>query len=415
MIIFKDMIMSKKSKDSKFDYEAFQAEALERLRSGESLGGKDGILAPLIQQLLEAGLEGEMDHHMAESPASNRRNGKSSKKVKTGQGEIDLRTPRDRDASFEPRLIRKRQRSLGEGLENKVLALYAKGISYRDIQDYLLEAFGLEVSVGKLTAITDKIIPEIRQWQDRTLESIYCFVWMDAIHFKVREDGRVINKAVYCVLGVDQEGQKDLLGMYVGESEGAKFWLNVLTDLQNRGVADILIACIDNLKGFSEAVSTIFPKTEVQLCIVHQVRNSLCYVASADKKVVAKDLRRIYSVSTKETAEQKLEEFAGQWGKKYPLIIKSWRDNWELLSNFFKFTKDIRRVIYTTNTIEGFHRQLRKVTKTKGAYPNDIALLKTLYLAYEQISKKWNMPLQNWALTLSQLSIQFEGRLKLKL
>ena len=255
--------MSKKSKERKFDYEAFQAEALDRLRSGESLGGKDGILAPLIQQLLEAGLEGEMDHHMAESPPSNRRNGKSSKKVKTGQGEIDLRTPRDRDASFEPRLVRKRQRTLGEGLENKVLALYAKGISYRDIQDYLLEAFGLEVSVGKLTAITDKIIPEIRQWQDRTLESIYCFVWMDAIHFKVREDGRVINKAVYCVLGVDQEGQKDLLGMYVGESEGAKFWLNVLTDLQNRGVADILIACIDNLKGFSEAVATIFPKTEV--------------------------------------------------------------------------------------------------------------------------------------------------------
>ena len=412
---FRHSIMSKKSQDNDFDYSAFEADAIKRLLNGESLGGKDGILAPLVKRLLEAGLEGEMEGHLQEDPKPNRRNGKGRKKVKTGQGEIELSTPRDRNSSFEPQMVRKRQRTLGDGLDNKVLALYAKGFSYQDIQSYLEESFGLEVSTGKLSAITDKIIPEIREWQDRPLEPIYCFVWLDAIHFKVREDGRVINKAVYCVLGVDQDGQKDLLGMYVGQSEGAKFWLNVLADLQNRGVEDILIACIDNLKGFPEAIESIFPQTEVQLCIVHQVRNSLRYVASKDQKVFMKDLRRVYTVANRETAEQRLTELGERWGKKYPLVIKSWNDNWERLSAFFKYSKDIRRVIYTTNIIEGFHRQLRKVTKTKGAYPNDIALMKVLYLAYSEIAKKWTMPLRNWAMTLSQLSIHFEGRLKLRL
>lgn len=407
--------MSKKSKDEKFDYSAFEADAIQRLLNGESLGGKDGILAPLVKRILEAGLEGEMDGHLQEDTEPNRRNGKGRKKVKTGQGEVEIATPRDRNSSFEPQMVRKRQRTLGDGLDNKVLALYAKGFSYRDIQSYLEESFGLEVSTAKLSAITDKIIPELREWQDRPLEPIYCFVWLDAIHFKVREDGRVVNKAVYCVLGVDQDGQKDLLGMYIGQSEGAKFWLTVLTDLQNRGVEDILIACIDNLKGFAEAIESVFPQTEVQLCVVHQVRNCLRYVASKDQKVFMKDLRRIYTVASKDTAAQRLDELEQQWGKKYPLVIKSWRDNWDRLSAFFKYSKDIRRVIYTTNTIEGFHRQLRKVTKTKGAYPSDIALMKVLYLAYSEISKKWTMPLRNWALTLSQLSIHFEGRLKLRL
>jgi putative transposase len=412
---FRHSIMSKKSQDNDFDYSAFEADAIKRLLNGESLGGKEGILAPLVKRILEAGLEGEMDGHLQEDSQPNRRNGKGRKKVKTGQGEIELSTPRDRNGSFEPQMVRKRQRTLGDGLDNKVLALYSKGFSYQNIQSYLEESFGLEVSTGKLSAITDKIIPEIREWQDRPLEPIYCFVWLDAIHFKVREDGRVINKAVYCVLGVDQDGQKDLLGMYVGQSEGAKFWLNVLTDLQNRGVEDILIACIDNLKGFPEAIESIFPQTEVQLCIVHQVRNSLRYVSSKDQRVFMKDLRRVYTVANRETAEQRLAELDDRWGKKYPLVIKSWNDNWDRLSAFFKYSKDIRRVIYTTNIIEGFHRQLRKVTKTKGAYPNDIALMKVLYLAYSEISKKWTMPLRNWAMTLSQLSIHFEGRLKLRL
>lgn len=415
MINFRHSIMSKKSQDNDFDYSVFEADAIQRLLEGESLGGADGILAPLVKRILEAGLEGEMDGHLQEGPKPNRRNGKGRKKVKTGQGEIELSTPRDRNGSFEPQMVRKRQRTLGDGLDNKVLSLYAKGFSYQDIQNYLEESFGLEVSTGKLSAITDKIIPEIREWQDRPLEPIYCFVWLDAIHFKVREDGRVINKAVYCVLGVDQEGQKDLLGMYVGQSEGAKFWLTVLTDLQNRGVEDILIACIDNLKGFPKAIETVFPQTEVQLCIVHQVRNSLRYVASKDQKVFMKDLKRVYTVANLETAEQRLVELDERWGKKYPLVIKSWNDNWLRLSAFFKYSKDIRRVIYTTNIIEGFHRQLRKVTKTKGAYPNDIALMKVLYLAYSEISKKWTMPLRNWAVTLSQLSIHFEGGLKLRL
>ena len=407
--------MSDKNQDKDFDYSAFEADAVQRLLKGESLGGKNGILAPLIKRILEAGLEGELDGHLQEDPEPNRRNGKGRKKVKTGQGEIELSTPRDRNGSFEPQMVRKRQRTLGEGLDDKVLALYSKGFSYSDIQNYLEETFGLEVSSGKLSAITDKIIPEIREWQDRPLEPIYCFVWLDAIHFKVREDGRVVNKAVYCVLGVDQDGRKDLLGMYIGQSEGAKFWLGVLTDLQNRGVEDILIACIDNLKGFPEAIETIFPKTEVQLCVVHQVRNSLRYVASKDQKVFMKDLRRVYTVASQEAAEQRLDELEELWGKKYPLVIKSWRENWPRLSAFFKYSKDIRRVIYTTNIIEGFHRQLRKVTKTKGAYSNDMALMKVLYLAYSEISKKWTMPLRNWAMTLSQLSIHFEGRLKLRL
>lgn len=407
--------MSKKSTDDHFDYSAFEAEAIQRLLQGASLGGKEGILAPLIKRILEAGLEGELEGHLQEDPEPNRRNGKSRKKVKTAQGAVEISTPRDRNSSFEPQMVRKRQRSLGEGLDNKVLALYAKGFSYRDIQGYLEESFGLEVSTAKLSAITDKIIPEIREWQGRPLEPIYCFVWLDAIHFKVREDGRVLNKAVYCVLGADQEGRKDLLGMYIGQSEGARFWLQVLTDLQNRGVEDILIACIDNLKGFPEAIESVFPQSEVQLCIVHQVRNSLRYVASKDQKVFMKDLRRIYTVASKATAEQRLLELEEQWGKKYPLVIKSWKENWDRLSAFFKYSKDIRRIIYTTNIIEGFHRQLRKVTKTKGAYPNDMALMKTLFLAYSEIAKKWTKPLRNWALTLSQLSIHFEGRLKLRL
>lgn len=406
--------MSKKQEED-FDYSAFEADAIKRLLNGESLGGKDGVLKPLIKRILEAGLEGEMDGHLKEDPTPNRRNGRGKKRLKTGQGEIELSPPRDRNGTFEPQMVPKRERSLGEGLDNKILALYAKGFSYQDIQDYLVESFGLEVSTGKLSLITDKIIPEIREWQDRTLEQVYCFVWLDAIHFKVREEGRVVNKAVYCALGVNQDGRKDLLGMYIGQSEGAKFWLNVLTDLQNRGVEDILIACIDNLKGFPEAIEAIFPQTEIQLCIIHQVRNSLRYVTLRDRKEFMKDLKGVYTVASEKVAWQKLLELEAKWGEKYPLVIKSWKDNWDRLSNFFKYSAQIRKVIYTTNAIEGFHRQLRKVTKTKGAFPNDMALLKVLYLAYTQISKKWTVRLPKWPLTLSQLAIHFEGRLKLDL
>lgn len=407
--------MKEKSEEESFNYDDFESEAISRLLKGDSLGGKDGVLAPLVKRLLEAALEGELDGHLAEGPEPNRRNGKGRKKVKTGQGEIELSTPRDRNGSFEPQIVPKRQRTLGEGLDNKVLALYSKGFSYLEIQSYLEESFGLEVSVGKLSAITDKVIPEVRQWQDRPLEAVYPIMWLDAIHFKVRQDGRVVKKAVYCILGIDQEGNKDLLAMHIGENEGAKFWLGILTELQNRGVEDVLIVCIDNLTGFVEAIETVFPKARVQLCIIHQVRNSLSYVNHRDKKDVAQGLKKIYQATRKETAEQNLIELERQWGEKYPIVFKSWNKNWDELSTFFEFSQPIRKAIYTNNTIEAFHRQLRKGTKTKGAFPSDMALMKNLYLIHLEIKKKWGKKVWNWPSVLSQLDIQFEGRLKLRI
>jgi transposase-like protein len=266
-----------------------------------------------------------------------------------------------------------------------------------------------------LSSITDRIIPTIKEWQARPLEAVYCIVWLDAMHYKVKDEGRIVSRAVYHILGINTEGRKELLGMYVAESEGANFWLGVLSDLRNRGVEDVLIASIDNLKGFAEAIQTVFPKAEIQSCIVHQIRNSLKYVASKDQKPFMADLKEVYRASTKELAEQQLDMLEQKWGKKYPLVINSWRNNWAKLSTYFKYDPAIRKLIYTTNTIEGFHRQVRKVTKTKGAFPSDMALLKLVYLAYKNIRKKWTQPLQNWGITVSQLSIWFEGRLALEL
>jgi transposase-like protein len=395
------------------DYESMQKQALDQFRSGKSLLGKDGAFAPLFKQFLEAALAVEMEEHLKSDESGNRRNGQSSKTIKTGDGQFELTTSRDRNSSFEPQIIKKRETVLADSLQDRIVGMYGLGMSLRDISRHIKEMYDVDISHDTLSSITDRILPSIKEWQSRPLEDVYPIVWMDAIHYKVRDEGKVKSRAVYHILGVNKEGKKDLLGIYVSESEGANFWLSVLTDLQSRGVKDMLIVCIDGLKGFEEAITSIYPEADVQSCIIHQIRNSMKYVASKDQKAFMADLKPVYKADTKQEAEINLESLSEKWEKKYPVVIKSWQDNWHKLSTYFKYTADIRRIIYTTNTIEGFHRQVRKVTKTKGAFPNDNALLKLVFLAYKNACKKWTMPLQNWALTISQLAIHFEGRLKL--
>ncbi|MBS1507131.1 MAG: IS256 family transposase [Bacteroidetes bacterium] len=394
-----------------FNFKEFEDQAIRRLQSGHKLEGKDGVLAPLIKRLVEAGLNGEMESHLAATPKKNRRNGKTAKQVKTSFGTVGIDTPRDRNSSFEPQLIAKRQTTLGDGLDHKVIALYGLGMSYQDICKHLEELYGLTVSPATLSAITDKIIEEVKTWQNRPLKSVYPFVWLDAIHYKVKEDGAIKTKAVYCLLGVNREGIKDLLGLYISENEGARFWLNVLADIQNRGVKDILIACIDNLKGFAEAIETIFPQTEVQLCVVHQIRNSTRFVPTKDIRAVLKTLKEVYEAPSKEQAEKGLATLDEQWGTKYPAMIRSWFNNWERLSNYFKYPKEIRRVIYTTNIIESFHSQLRKVTKSRRVFSSDMSLFKLLYLVQGNLKKQWTGPMSGWKITYAQMMILFEERM----
>ena len=400
-----------------FDYEAFKQEAIKGLYAGQSINGEKGIFAPLLKQLLEAALEGEMSAHLdqQERQQGNRRNGKTSKTVKSAAGEFSLSTPRDRSGSFEPQIVPKRQVVISEELEEKVISLYGMGMSFRDIAAHIKEMYAMDISAATLSSITDKVIPLVKEWQSRPLEPVYPFVWLDCMHYKVKDEGKVVARAVYNILALNREGRKDLIGMYVSENEGARFWLQVLTDLKNRGLQDILIACIDNLKGFAEAITSVFPQTQVQSCVIHQIRNSLKYVASRDQKEFVQDLKPVYAAVNKSSAEEALLELSAKWEKKYPLVINSWQHNWEKLSTYFHYAEPIRRIIYTTNTIEGFHRQVRKVTKTKGAFPSDMALLKLIYLATQNIAKKWTMPAQNWSLTLSQLSIIFDKRLRLDL
>lgn len=404
-------------KQNSIDYESIKRQALEQFRSGQSLTGKGGAFAPLFKQFLEAALEAELQNHLAsdEPPSeANRKNGKVNKTVKTVDGEFALTTSRDRNGSFEPEIIKKRETILADSLQDRIIGMYGLGMSLRDIfSAHIREMYDMEISHDTLSSITERIMPLIKEWQSRPLDELYCIVWMDAMHYKVKDQGKVKSRAVYNILGIDKEGKKDLLGVYVSENEGANFWLSVLSDLQNRGLKDMLIACIDNLTGFEQAIMSLFPRTEVQSCVVHQIRNSLKYVASRDQKQFLSELKPVYKAATKELAEVNLEALAQKWSKKYPVVIKSWQDNWHKLSTYFKYTEDIRRIIYTTNTIEGFHRQVRKVTKNKGVFPTDDALLKLVYLAYKNISKKWTQPLQNWSLTVSQLSIHFEGRVKL--
>lgn len=404
--------------NSDFDFEKFQQEAIELLKQGKPLMGKEGIVTPLIKQIIEASLEGEMAAHLAactQAGTSNRRNGKLSKQVKSGSGTFELETPRDRHGSFEPQLVKKRQTILNATLDEKILGLYGLGMSYEAIRSHLNEMYGVEVSAGTLNKVTDQLLPVITEWRNRPLEAIYPIVFLDAMFYKTRENGKVVTKAVYNILGINQQGHKDLLGFYMADSEGAHFWLGILNDLKARGVEDILIACVDGLTGFPEAIEAAFPRTEVQLCVIHQIRHTLRYIASRDKKAFMANLKCVYQADTKELAEHHLLELGEKWGSRYPMVIKSWQNKWESLSTYFKYSREIRRLIYTTNPIEGFHRQVRKYTKTKGAFTSENALVKLIYSAYQRIQQKWNQPLHNWALTISQLDIYFEGRLKIEL
>jgi len=399
-----------------FNFEEIKNKALEQLESGKSLLGKDGAFAPLLESILNAALEGEMDAHLDpdERESGNRRNGKMHKQVQTPLGEVTVSTPRDRNSTFDPQFIKKRETILADNVAGRIIGLYALGNSTRQISDWMEENLGNRVSAETISSITDRVLPEIKSWRNRPLDNIYPIVWMDAIHYKVfDEGGRAVSRAIYNVLGLDKDGRKDVLGMYISKSEGANFWLSVLTDLQNRGVEDILIACIDNLSGFADAIESVFPLATVQLCVIHQIRNSCKYVGSKHQKDFLKDLKLVYKAVNKEVAESALDNLELKWGEQYPIVIKSWRDNWERLSAYFAYTEGIRKIIYTTNTVEGYHRQLRKVTKNKGVFPNDTALEKLVYLAYRNIRKKWTMPVNNWGATAQQLAIKFGQRFNL--
>ena len=389
-------------------------DAVQDIMNGKNISGKDGVLAPLVKQLVEAALEAELESHIAQDVFAgnrNRKNGTSSKTIKTEGGEFILDTPRDRAGSFEPQLVKKNQTHLTDDIEEKVLSMYSLGLSYRDISKHIEDMYKIELSAGTISNITDKIISKVKEWQERPLEPIYTFVWLDAIHYKIKDAGKYDTKAVYTVLGMDKEGKKDVLGLYIGESEGANFWLGVLTKLQNRGIKDILIASVDGLNGFPEAIKSIFPKTEVQLCIVHQIRNSLKYVSSQDQKEFMRDLKLVYQATSKEIAEDELLKLDDKWGKKYPIVLNSWNNKWENLSHYFKYPYPIRKIMYTTNIIESVHRQFRKLTKTKGAFPSKDSLLKLLYMGIQNAKEKWTQPVHNWSQTISQLAIFFEGRL----
>ena len=372
-----------------------------------------GLFKDTLQHIFEAEIEehlGYKKHSVAGNNTGNSRNGYNKKTIQTKFGKTEVEIPRDRNGEFEPRIIGKYEKTSNQ-LEEQIIAMYAKGMSTRDIEDHMRDIYGIDVSPTMVSKITDKILPMISEWQSRPLDRVYPVVFLDAIHFKVRKDNRIINKAAYSVMAINMAGQKEILGIWVGENESASFWLGVCNDLKNRGVQDILIACKDGLAGFSEAISAAFPQTEIQLCIIHQIRNTMKYVPYKNQKELIADLKKIYQALTIEEAENSFTAFKDKWGKKYPIIVRSWENNWLELTAYFKYPYEIRRMIYTTNIIEGYHRQLRKVTKTKTAYPTDEALVKIIYLATIEASKKWTMSIKDWKSCISQFAIYFEDRL----
>jgi transposase-like protein len=375
---------------------------------------KDGILKQLTKNIFERALRAELDEHLGyskydRSQIDNSRNGVGKKQLITEGGVLDIEVPRDRNADFIPVLVPKRQTRI-DGLDQKILSLYAKGMSVSDIKIQIEELYGAEISESLISRVTDNIMDEVRSWQNRPLDSVYAIVYFDALIVKVRHEKRIINKSVYVALGIDLTGRKDILGLWISENEGAKFWLNNLTEMKNRGLKDILIACSDNLSGMSEAISAVYPATEHQLCIVHQIRNSLAYVSYKDRKEVAADLKLVYTSITEDEALTALSDFDLKWGKQYPHIAKSWQNNWHNLVIFLQYPEVIRRIIYTTNTIEGLNSQLRKVTNNKRVFPSDDSVFKTLYLTIGYITKKWTMPIQNWGEAMAHFLIKFEGR-----
>lgn len=376
------------------------------------------LLKDMFGGVLQEMLEAEMDQNLGYEKSgtrtpeqSNRRNGHSKKTVRSEFGEVELDIPRDRESEFEPLVVKKHQKSV-TGIEDQVLALYAKGVSTRDIQDHLQNLYGIEASPALISNITNKVMPLIKEWQNRPLQSVYAVVFLDAIHFKVKQEGQIVNKAAYMSIGIDLDGNKDVLGIWIGENESAKFWLSVLNEMRNRGVQDILITCVDNLTGFTEAIGACYPETQVQKCIVHQIRNSIRYVSYKDVKKIVAALKPIYTAPSEAAGAEELNQFEVVWGGKYPLIIRSWRNNWAEISTFFKYPPEIRKIIYTTNVIESYHRQLRKVTKSKSIFPTDEALLKMLYLATQDVLRKWTGRVQNWGQILLQLSIFFPDKVK---
>ena len=372
----------------------------------------------MVGEMLENGLEGELDDELGytkydyrNKEGENSRNGYSKKTLKTSFGETEIKVPRDRDGEFEPQLVKKNQTTLTGDIEEKILSMYAKGMTTSDIETHIQDIYGLECSDSTISRITDKILPVVREWQSRPLEEVYAVVFMDAIHFHVRSEGQIVKKAVYIAIGINMDGLKEVLGMWVGENESAKFWLSVMNGLKNRGLQDILIACVDGLTGFPAAIEAVYPKTEIQQCIIHQIRNTTRFVSYKDIKALMADLKKVYAAIDEQTALSELENFDEKWGTKYPKIAISWRDNWANLSTYFKYPQEVRTLIYTTNAIEGFNRQLRKVTKNKGVFPTDDSLLKMLYLAMMDITKKWTGKRREWGQIHSQLEIFFADRL----
>ena len=399
--------------------EEVQAE-LAKVQTMDDFFGKEGVFARLFASTLEQMLEGEMTEHLGYEPyeatgrnSGNNRNGHYAKKVRTSTGETSVQIPRDRNGEFEPQIIARYAGNTNE-LEEKILAMYARGMSTRDIAGTLAELYGVDISAATISTITEKVWPLVEAWQNRPLNRIYPIVYLDAIQIKLRREGKVTNTAVYNVLGVDMEGHRDILGHWIGDgAEGANFWLSVLTDLQNRGVADIFLACVDGLSGFSEAIEAVFPRTQVQRCVIHQIRSSLKYVSWKDRKAFVADLKRIYRAGTRDEAEANLMQLGQRWSAKYPMAVRSWETNWTELATYFDYPSEIRRIIYTTNSVESYHSQLRKVTRAKAAFPTPEAARKLLYLATERITRKWTSPLWEWAKILNQLAIRFEGRFEL--
>jgi transposase-like protein len=384
----------------------------------EDLVGKNGLMQRLFGNIIQQFLEVEMEEHLGRekyerdsTEEKNYRNGYSKKNIKTSFGEVELDVPRDRNAEFEPKVVKKYETVCNE-LDKKVIGLYSIGVSVDDIQAEIHDLYGVDISPAMISKITDKVIETAIAWQNRPLEAVYPIVYMDAVHFKVKEEHKIVSKAAYICMALDMNGHKDILGIWVGEQEGAKFWLSVCNDLKNRGVRDILIACMDGLKGLPEAIKAVFPNVSIQSCIIHQIRNSIKYIASKDSKTFIKDLKGVYQAVNEQEALDSLDILESTWGHKYGIVIRSWRNNWDNLSTYFAFPPEIRKIIYTTNALEGFNRQLRKFTKIKTSFPTDDSLRKSLYLSTERIMSKWTSPMQNWSLILAQLSIMFEDRLE---
>ena len=391
-------------------------ELLQDCHSSEDLLGQDGLLQQLTKALVERALQGELTHHLGydkHAPegknSGNSRNGTSPKTIQGKRGQVQIDVPRDRNSQFEPQLIKKGQTRF-DGVDEKIISLYARGMTTREIQGHLHEIYGIEVSPSLISTVTDAVLEEVREWQNRPLDAIYPILYLDALHVKVKSHGRVVSKAIYLAFGVNLSGRKEVLGLWAAETEGAKFWLQVITEIKNRGVQDIYIVCVDGLRGFAEAIEAVFPKTQVQLCLVHLVRHSLNYVSYKDRKGVASDLKAIYQAATLPEAEGQLAGFEEKWRPLYPLIARSWRANWAKVAPMFGYPSPVRRAIYTTNTIESLNMTLRKISKNRALFPSDEAVFKLLYLALKNISQRWTMPIAHWSSAMNRFAILFEGR-----